>query len=125
MAASMSRCEASGSWKPVKRPSTTRTPRSGVMTRSVQLRVGMTSPDGSAAVSSARTTVGANCDHPAASLAGSIHRRRRGWGYEERLVVRTLMRFEAGDPGVERQSGHANSTMGQLREHGAAERSAG
>src|SRR5436190_2065250 len=53
----MRRCEASGSCQPPRRPSTTRTPRSGVMTTSVQPSTGRTMPSGSAADSRARTTV--------------------------------------------------------------------
>src|SRR4051794_10350117 len=57
MADSMSRWDAFGSWNPVSRPSTTLTPRSGVITRSVQPRMATTRPCSSAADSSARTTV--------------------------------------------------------------------
>ena len=48
---------ASGSCQPVSRPSTARTPRSGVMTTSVQPSPGCVVPDWSVTVSSARTTV--------------------------------------------------------------------
>ena len=57
MASSMDRCDARGSWKPVIKPSTTCTPRSGVITVSVQPRAARTRPVGSTADSSARTTV--------------------------------------------------------------------
>src|SRR3954452_16137492 len=57
MASSMSRCDASGSCQPVNNPSTANTPRSGVMTVSVQPSPGCTRPRASATVSSDRTTV--------------------------------------------------------------------
>ena len=57
MASSIARCDDSGSCQPVTSPSTTRTPRSGVTTSSVQPRPGCDRPASSAVVSSARTTV--------------------------------------------------------------------
>lgn len=57
MASSISRCDASGSCSPVRRPSTTRTPRSGVTTRSVQPAAARTTPSRPAADSTARTAV--------------------------------------------------------------------
>ena len=57
MVSSIARCDDSGSCQPVSRPSTTRTPRSGVTTVSVQPWPGCDRPRSSAVVSSARTTV--------------------------------------------------------------------
>ena len=56
-ASSIWRWLASGSCQPVSRPSTTRTPRSGVTTSSVQPSPGWARPSASDAVSSVRTTV--------------------------------------------------------------------
>src|SRR5689334_13992673 len=56
-ASSIARCVAFGSCSPVSRASTTRRPRSGVMTRSVQPREAITRPERSTLDSSARTTV--------------------------------------------------------------------
>ena len=109
MASSMSRCDASGSWKPVSSPSTTRTPRSGVMTRSVQPRVAITRPCSSAAVSSARTTVVPTAITRRPVAARGLDGLGGGRRHRERLLVRRLVRLQAGDAGVQRQRREADA----------------
>src|SRR5437762_3213660 len=104
----MARWVARGSWKPVSRPSTTRTPRSGVMTRSVQPRRGTTRPARSTALSGVGGRVGPG--RPAAAIVGVGGRVAPA----VEVVERGRREVEAGQPeavgaGVQVQEGRGGS----------------
>ena len=104
---------AFGSWKPVSSPSTTRTPRSGVMTRSVQPRLG----DDLALrrrrrVSSARTTVVPTAITRPPVARAALTASAVAGGTAIWLVVGRLVRLQAGDAGVQRQRREADARAG-------------
>src|SRR5215207_166875 len=93
MASSIARCVARGSCSPVMSPSTTWTPRSGVITRLVEPSDDRR-PDG---------------DDAPALATGDVHGISRIAADAEALGVGHLSRLEAGDAGVEHDPGEANA----------------
>ena len=112
MASSISRCDASGSCQPVMRPSTARTPRSGVITSRVQPSAAPTVPSGAATDSSARTTVVPTAiTRPRAALTACGGLRRDPVA----LGVGRLAALERGHAGVEDQRGDLDAAGAQRR----------
>ena len=120
-----SRCDASGSCHPVSRPSTARTPRSGVITRSVQPSKGCTTPSSSTAVSSARTTVVPTAITRCAALAGGVDPGRGGGGHTGPLRVGQLVGLERGHAGVQHDGRDADALGHEPGDHLGRERAAG
>ena len=89
-------------------PSTTSSPRSGVMTSSVQPSPATAQPVGGVRLEGAGGG-GTDGDHPSALLMGIVHGLRgRGW-HPVPLGVGRFVRFEGGHAGVQRDGSEVDA----------------